>query len=63
MNEGAFQFAKLHMDRLLKKMKFTRSQEMSYIGRASQHSFATGAASEHKYESIKLWNDFEKAIY
>jgi 2-oxoglutarate dehydrogenase complex dehydrogenase (E1) component-like enzyme len=64
MNEGAFQFAKLHVDRLLKKHKFTHAYgEMQYIGRPSQHSFATGSNIDHKYETEKLWKDFEKAIY
>ena len=60
LNQGAFQFAKLHLDRLLKKHKF---HETNYIGRPSQHSFATGSNIDHKYESEKLWHDFEKAIY
>jgi probable 2-oxoglutarate dehydrogenase E1 component DHKTD1 len=63
MNEGAFQFAKLHIDRLLKKHKFTKCPEMRYIGRSSQHSFATGSNIDHKYENDKLWKDFEKALY
>jgi 2-oxoglutarate dehydrogenase E1 component len=63
MNEGAFQFAKLHIDRLLKKHKFLHCPEMQYIGRSSQHSFATGSNIDHKYENEKLWKDFEKAIY
>lgn len=62
MNEGAFQFAKLHIDRLLKKLKF-KNGEMGYVGRPSQHSFATGSQIDHKYESEKLWKDFESAIY
>lgn len=63
MNEGAFQFAKLHIDRLLKKHKFHHGHEMRYIGRQSQHSFATGSNIDYKYESEKLWKDFEKAVY
>ncbi len=35
MNEGAFQFAKLHIDRLLKKHKFNHTHELQYIGRPS----------------------------
>jgi 2-oxoglutarate dehydrogenase complex dehydrogenase (E1) component-like enzyme len=62
MNEGAFQFAKLHLDRLLRKLKFSKSQETGYIGRPSQHSFATGAGTDHKNEVKKLWQDFEKNI-
>lgn len=56
MNEGAFQFAKLHLDRVLKK-------PLAYVGRPSQHSFATGAPANYKAESKRLWEDFEKAIY
>ncbi len=63
MNEGAFQFAKLHIDKILKKNKFHHNAELNYIGRPSQHSFATGCPNDHKYESEKLWKDFEKAIY
>jgi 2-oxoglutarate dehydrogenase complex dehydrogenase (E1) component-like enzyme len=62
MNEGAFQFSKLHIDRALKKLKLKQS-EMAYIGRPAQHSFATGASIDYKYESDKLWKDFEAAIY
>ena len=60
LNQGAFQFAKLHIDRVLKARG---SGEMQYIGRSSQHSFATGSNIDNKYESEKLWKDFEKAIY
>ena len=63
MNQGAFQFAKLHIDRILKKHKFQQNHETNYIGRPSQHSFATGSNIDHKYESDKLWKDFENAIY
>lgn len=62
MNEGAFQFAKLHVDRLMRKLRFTRSQEMAFVGRQSQHSFATGANINHKYETERLWSDFARAV-
>jgi len=45
MNQGAFQFAKLHVDRILEEMGHER---MNYIGRDSSHSFATGAGTDHK---------------
>jgi 2-oxoglutarate dehydrogenase complex dehydrogenase (E1) component-like enzyme len=60
MNEGAFQFAKLHLDLMIRELKFTT--ETAYIGRASQHSFATGAGTEHKAEVKKLWEDFDRHI-
>jgi len=50
------------LDRILKKLKFIRTPEMQYIGRPSQHSFATGSNIDHKYEGQKLWQDFEKLI-
>jgi len=61
MNEGAFQFAKLHIDRLLKDLNFTK-KSMEYVGRPSQHSFATGSPQDYKKEGEKLWKDFEKAV-
>ena len=61
MNQGAFQFAKLHVDRMLEKHDFDQ-QEMQYLGRPSLHSFCTGAASEHKKQNIKLWSDFNQRI-
>lgn len=63
MNEGAFQFTKLHVDRSLLKLKFKNAPQLSYIGRQSLHSFATGSGHNHKLENKKLWEDFEKAIY
>jgi 2-oxoglutarate dehydrogenase complex dehydrogenase (E1) component-like enzyme len=60
MNEGAFQWAKLHVDRILKKHQIGT---LGYVGRLSQHSFATGASVNHKYETEKLWKDFEAAVY
>lgn len=62
MNEGAFQFAKLHIDRILRDLKFSQG-EIAYVGRPSQHSFATGSPQDYKKESEKLWKDFEAAIY
>jgi hypothetical protein len=50
MNQGAFQFAKLHVDRILEKHEFDE-MEMLFLGRQSYHSFTTGAASEHKSQS------------
>lgn len=61
MNEGAFQFAKLHIDRVLKDLKFSQAG-MKYVGRPSQHSFATGSPKDYKAESEKLWRDFDAII-
>jgi 2-oxoglutarate dehydrogenase E1 component len=56
LNQGAFQFAKLHVDRVLAEMGLA---PMAYIGRKSVHSFCTGASSDHKKENDKLWKQFE----
>ena len=47
MNQGAFQWAKLHMDRLLEEQGYQQSK-MTYVGRSSVHSFCTGAGSDNK---------------
>ena len=47
MNQGAFQFAKLHVDRLLEEQRFERDR-MAYVGRSSVHSFCTGAGTDYK---------------
>ena len=47
MNQGAFQWAKLHVDRLLEEQGFDQSK-MTYVGRQSVHSFCTGAGSDNK---------------
>lgn len=44
MNQGAFQFAKLHVD----KMLAASGKRLTYIGRPSLHSFCTGCPVEHK---------------
>lgn len=46
-NQGAFQFAKLHVDRILEQLDFDE-MEMGYIGRKSVHSFCTGAGVDYK---------------
>ena len=46
-NQGAFQFAKLHIDRILEGLDFDQ-QEMDFIGRPSMHSFCSGAAVDNK---------------
>ena len=38
------------------------SYEMEYVGRTSVHSFCTGASSDHKTLTEKLWKDFKDAI-
>ena len=57
MNQGAFQFAKLHIDRMLEDQDFD-IQEMQYLGRKSVHSFCTGAAVDHKKQAAELWDAF-----
>ena len=42
MNQGAFQWAKLHVDRLLEQSSISE-KKMRYVGRSSMHSFCTGA--------------------
>ena len=61
MNQGAFQFAKLHVDRLLEEQGFVQSK-MAYVGRSSVHSFCTGAGTDYKEQSAKLWSDFDAAV-
>ena len=45
MNQGAFQFAKMHVDRMLAARGIA---PVSYVGRTSIHSFASGAPSDNK---------------
>ena len=59
LNQGAFQFAKLHVDRVLGEMGLGH---LRYIGRDSVHSFCTGASSDHKKQNDKLWQDFERHL-
>merc|ERR1712166_91521 len=61
MNQGAFSFAKLHIDRMLEAHDF-EEQEMRYLGRRSVHSFCTGAAVEHKQQATELWGAFGSQI-
>ena len=61
MNQGAFQFAKLHIDRMLEDQDFN-DQEMQYLGRRSVHSFCTGAAADHKKQGKEIWDTFGKTI-
>jgi 2-oxoglutarate dehydrogenase complex dehydrogenase (E1) component-like enzyme len=59
MNQGAFQFAKLHLDRMLAD----RGQApITFVGRKSIHSFASGSPNDNKKEIEKLWEDFDKAL-
>ena len=60
MNQGGFQFAKLHLDRIINDMNF--SKRMNVVGRPSIHSFATGANIDHKLEVDALWKSFDKNI-
>jgi len=50
VNQGAFQFAKLHIDRILENLDFEQ-QEMAVISRHSMHSFCSGAASDNKAQN------------
>ena len=58
MNEGAFQWAKLHVDRLLEQSPL-EDKKMRFVGRSSMHSFCTGAGTDHKAQTQKLWQDVE----
>jgi len=60
-NQGAFQFAKLHIDRILANLGFGQ-REMGFLGRRSVHSFCAGAAKDHARESDKLWKDIKEFI-
>lgn len=59
LNQGAFQFAKLHVDRVMKEMGLGH---LAYIGRQSVHSFCTGANSDHKEQSERLWKTFDSQV-
>lgn len=61
MNQGAFQFAKLHVDRMLENLDF-EEQEMQYIGRRSVHSICTGSGVDYKHQTDNLWNEVENNI-
>lgn len=61
MGQGGFQFAKLHIDRSLKSLNY-KNTNMGYIGRPSQHSFATGSNVCYKKEEKEIYNEFEKRI-
>lgn len=54
MNQGAFQWAKLHVDRLLEQSPLD-AKKMEFVGRQSMHSFCTGAGSEFKAQQAQLW--------
>jgi len=58
MNQGAYQFARLHLDRLLADQKFSNSK-LNFIGRPSIHSFATGSPNDHKKEGENIWKHFD----
>jgi len=62
VNQGAHQFARLHLDRLINDMGFNQSH-IDFVGRPAIHSFATGAVSCHKREGEQLWRDFDAHIY
>ena len=57
INQGAFQYAKMHVDRMLEHLDF-EEQEMDVIGRKSMHSFCTGAVVENQRQVKELWNEF-----
>jgi 2-oxoglutarate dehydrogenase complex dehydrogenase (E1) component-like enzyme len=61
MNQGAYQFARLHLDRLFADHKFN-NPKLSFIGRPSIHSFATGAPSDNKKEAENIWKHFDSKI-
>lgn len=54
MNQGAFQFAKLHVDKML------LGKRLQYIGRPSLHSFCTGCPAVHKAQNEELWAKFNE---
>lgn len=62
LNQGAFQFAKMHLDRVIQDQGYAQSA-VNFVGRPSIHSFATGANSCHKRETDQLWQDFSAQIY
>lgn len=47
VNQGAFAFAKLHIDRILRDIGLGRT-ELQFIGRPSMHSYCSGAVVDHK---------------
>jgi len=51
VNEGAFQFAKLHIDRIIAEVQGSKESELQFIGRPSGHSFCVGAAVDHKRQT------------
>jgi len=56
MNQGAFQFAKLYLDKMI------ASGELQFIGRPSMHSFCTGAASDNKAQLESMWGQFKSDV-
>ena len=61
MNQGAYQFAKLHLDRVFSDQKFSKNK-LNFVGRPSIHSFATGSPSDHKKEGETIWKNFDSRI-
>jgi 2-oxoglutarate dehydrogenase complex dehydrogenase (E1) component-like enzyme len=55
VNQGAFQWAKLHLDRMLADQG---KAQMNYVGKESMHSYCAGSGTEYKSQVKKLWNDF-----
>lgn len=61
INQAGFQFAKLHVDRMLENLDF-ENQEMQVIGRESQHAFVTGAGTDYKAQNQNLWSKVKKFL-
>ena len=47
MNQGCYAFAKMYLERILRNMEF-KEKDVSYIGRKSVQSVATGNVKDHK---------------
>lgn len=61
VNQGAFQFAKLHLEPIMSNLELTQTR-IGYVGRSSCHSFATGAGTDNKKENESLWNQFAERL-
>lgn len=61
MNYGAFQWSKMHVDRMLAETAGAASQ-LEYVGRSSVHSFCSGNGTDHKAQGEQLWRDFDSIV-
>lgn len=59
-NQGAFAFAKLHIDRILDDLN--ASTELQFIGRPSMHSFCSGASVDHKAQTEQIRAQIDELI-